>query len=98
MPYVASKGFVDSVEEQDVIPVRIGEEMNEKQVKEIQAFLIEKRPLDAQSLGLIGIDVEKIQLTPDLIVDKKDIVDAIEKTKDKPKTKKKGPGRPKKVK
>ena len=54
--YLDNKGFVDFVKNDEIL-VRIDSEMNDEEKKVIENHLIEKKPEEAQQLGLIGCDI-----------------------------------------
>jgi len=53
VPFIYKKGFVSEVEVTDDVPVTIDREMTKEQVETIKAYLIEKKPEDAEKMGLI---------------------------------------------
>jgi len=65
IPFVYDKGFVDEIIKPDIIPVRIDAEMTNQQVEQIKQYLIDKKPEEAQQMGLIktnSIDCSSINV------------------------------------
>jgi len=101
VPFLHTKGFVDSIDECDNVPIRIDVEMTNEQVEEIKKYLIEKKPEDAQELGLIETEPQEFPVINQKL--QEDINNKIKDDKYTPnesliidKPKKKGRGRPKK--
>ncbi|RLF56991.1 MAG: hypothetical protein DRN27_08655 [Thermoplasmata archaeon] len=58
IPYLYSDGFVNKVVDSDDVPVKI-DAKNDEEKEIIKQFLIEKKPEDAQKLGLIETEPEE---------------------------------------
>jgi len=61
LPFIFKNGFVNEIEEPTELPVRIDITSTESQKKEIEEYLIEKKPEEAKQLGLIKVEEEKIE-------------------------------------
>jgi len=68
IPFLFDKGFVDEVEQNEDIPIRIDSDATEEQRKKIEDYLKEKKVDEARQLGIyVGTEQPKIKMPEESI-------------------------------